>query len=67
MFDSVRTHIWDPLEGSCSANEYHKRILDVIGMGRYAFLLSFRKGSYKTDLKAVEIYLEEQLKIIKGE
>ena len=48
-------------------NKYRKRILREIGMGRYAYLLAFRKGIYKTDLKAVKIYLEEQLKIIKGE
>lgn len=48
-----------------TANEYHKRILEIIGESRYAYLLTFRKRSYKTDLKLVKIYLEEQLKMIK--
>ena len=48
-----------------TANEYHNRILAVIGQDRYNYLLSLRKRSYKTDLKLVKIYLDEQLKTIK--
>jgi len=49
------------------ANGYHNRIILEIGLDRYNYLLSLRKGVYKTDLKLVKIYLQEQLKIIKGE
>jgi hypothetical protein len=43
------------------AREYQDKIISKIGADRYVYLLSLRKGSYKTDLKLVKIFLQQEL------
>jgi len=49
------------------AREYQEKIISRIGADTYVYLLSLRKGSYKTDLKLVKIFLEQELKHLKGQ
>jgi hypothetical protein len=43
------------------AREYQDKIISKIGADRYVYLLSLRKGGYKTDLKLVKIFLQQEL------
>ena len=53
---------FDPVK----AKMYQDKIISYIGNDRYEKLLSMRNGTYKVDLKAVEIMLKQELQKYDG-